>query len=150
MNTPPYALYAEDDANTAQLFVSVLAQHNPGFKVVHVWNGGEALEFLRARGRFDGREPQNPAVIFLDLEMPHGGGHEALVEIKADAALRAIPAVIFSAPGNTADVRRSYELGANAHVIKPANFRRFADFVRTLGEFWLTVNEAPPSFVSQN
>lgn len=150
MNSPPYVLYAEDDANTAQLFVSVLTQHKPGLKIVHVWNGEETMEFLHARGRFDGREPQNPAVIFLDLEMPGGGGHETLTQIRADAALRTLPAVIFSAPGNAAEVRRSYELGANAHVIKPANFRRFADFVRTLGDFWLTVNESPMSFVPQN
>ena len=147
MNSPPYALYAEDDANTAQLFLTVMANHNAAFKVVHVWNGEEALEFLRGRGRFDGRDPQNPAVIFIDLEMPRVDGLEVLTEIKADAELRTIPAVMFAGSINAEKLRRSYELGASAHVVKPVNFRRFADFVRILGDFWLTINAAPAACV---
>jgi CheY-like chemotaxis protein len=147
MNSVPYALYAEDDANTAQLFLSILSQHNPAFKVVHVRDGEETLEFLRSRGRFDGREPQNPAVIFLDLEMPWVDGLEVLMEIKGDADFRAIPAVVFAGTLNSEKLKRSYELGANAHVVKPADFRRFSHFVRTLGDFWLTINEAPTACV---
>jgi len=39
----------------------------------------------------------------------------------------------------------SYRLGANAYVRKPVAFGEFADAVRTLGLFWLLVNERPPA-----
>lgn len=147
MSPAPYALFAEDDANTAQLFVSVLSEHNAAYKVVHVPNGEEALEFLRGRGRFDGRETWNPSVIILDLEMLRMDGLEVLRELKGDADLRTIPVVILAGILNPEKLRKSYELGANAHVVKPVNFRKFADFVRTLGDFWLTMNESPAACV---
>jgi len=141
----PYALYAEDDPNTAQLFMTILSER--AFRIVHVSNGEEVLEFLRARGQFDGREPRNPAVVFLDLEMPRMDGLDVLREIKGDPELRSIPVVILAGTRNSAKLQKSYELGASAHLVKPVEFRRFADFVRTLGDFWLTMNESPAACV---
>jgi two-component system response regulator len=143
MNALPYALYAEDNATTAQLFIKILAGHNPAYRVVHVSDGEDALDFLRCRGRFDGRDPRNPAVIFLDVEMLRMDGLEALREIKADAQFGTIPIVMLAGTLDPQKMQKSYELGANAHLVKPVDFRRFANFVRTLGDFWLTMNQAP-------
>ena len=143
MNSSPYALYAEDNATTAQLFIKVLAGHNPTLRVVHVADGEEALDYLRGQGRFDGRDPRNPAVIFLDVEMQRMDGLEVLREIKADPEFGTIPIVMFAGTLDPATREQSYKLGANAHLVKPVDFRRFASFVRTLGDFWLTMNEAP-------
>jgi hypothetical protein len=38
----------------------------------------------------------------------------------------------------------SYSLGANAYVRKPVNFADFVEAARTLGLFWLMLNEPPP------
>jgi two-component system response regulator len=111
--------------------------------VVHVSEGEEALEFLRCRGQFDGRDPRNPAVIFLDLEMSCMDGLEVLREIKGDPHFGTIPIVMLAGTLDPVKMQKSYELGANAHLVKPVDFRRFANFVRTLGDFWLTMNQAP-------
>ena len=46
------------------------------------------------------------------------------------------------------DVIRSYDLGANGYVRKPVEFTEFAAVAKTLGLFWLLMNERPPARVS--
>lgn len=140
----PYALLAEDDANSVHLFLAVLARHNPAVKTIHVANGEEALAFLRRTGPFRTREQDQPAVVFLDLEMPRVDGIEVLQAMKSDTGLRRIPVVIIAGSQNEPKMRKCYELGANSFVVKPVDFRRFSEFVATLTKFWLTLNEPPP------
>ena len=80
MNSTPYALYAEDDANTAQLFLSILsASTTRRSKIVHVSErrGGVGVPARRG-GASMGANRRNPAVVFLDLEMPRMDGLERL------------------------------------------------------------------------
>jgi DNA-binding NarL/FixJ family response regulator len=42
------------------------------------------------------------------------------------------------------DVRDSYQLGANAYVTKPVEFRQFATILREIGTFWMHINQPPP------
>ena len=42
------------------------------------------------------------------------------------------------------DILTSYRNGANAYVRKPVNFAEFAEAIKTLGLFWLLLNEAVP------
>ena len=42
------------------------------------------------------------------------------------------------------DILDSYRNGANAYVRKPVRFSDFAEAVRTLGVFWLLLNEPAP------
>jgi two-component system, chemotaxis family, response regulator Rcp1 len=48
-----------------------------------------------------------------------------LAEVKGDQVLRMIPIAIFSTSEAQQDIVRSYELGANCYVSKPANLRDF-------------------------
>jgi two-component system response regulator len=43
------------------------------------------------------------------------------------------------------DVLRSYSLGANAYVRKPVEFVAFVEAAKTLGLFWLLLNEPAPT-----
>jgi DNA-binding NarL/FixJ family response regulator len=65
-------------------------------------------------------------------------------QIKADPALLIIPVVIMSSSGYPGDIRRSYELHANAYVVIPAEFGDFDDVIRTIGAFFLGLIESPP------
>ena len=44
------------------------------------------------------------------------------------------------------DLVRSYELGVNAFVVKPVEFKAFFEAIQDLGVFWAILNEPPPGF----
>jgi DNA-binding response OmpR family regulator len=58
--------------------------------------------------------------------------------------LRTIPVVVLTSSREEQDVVRTYDLGVNAYVVKPVEFKDFMDAVTVLGQFWAVVNEAPP------
>jgi cephalosporin-C deacetylase-like acetyl esterase len=64
-------------------------------------------------------------------------------ELKADDDLRAIPVVVLTTSQAEADIVRSYELHANAYVIKPIDAAKFADAIKQIDEFFLILTERP-------
>ncbi len=67
-----------------------------------------------------------------------------LRRLRADERTRLLPVVILTSSREEADVVRGYSLGANAYVRKPVDFVEFAEAVKTLGLFWLLLNESAP------
>lgn len=41
------------------------------------------------------------------------------------------------------DIAESYELGANAYVVKPVDFNEFTEAVKSMGIFWAILNQTP-------
>ena len=145
MSSPEkFILLAEDDPMVAELVLHTLATHTPAPRVVHVRDGVEALDFLYSRQQYERREPGTPTVVFLDLKMPRIDGLEVLRQVKGDERWRLLPIVIFTSSQDERDVRESYLLGANAYVVKPVEFRRFALVLQHLEIFWLGINHPPP------
>lgn len=140
-----YILLAEDDLVVAELVQHALAAHEPPPRVVHVRDGVETMDYLYARGRYEHRPPASPAVVLLDVKMPKLDGLEVLRLVKGDDRLRSIPVVMLTSSQDERDVRESYSLGANAYVVKPVEFRRFAAVLKQLETFWLEVNLPPPA-----
>jgi two-component system response regulator len=139
-----YILLAEDDAVVAELVQHALASHNPAPRVVHVRDGVDTLNFLYARGPYQHRDLINPAVVILDVKMPKLDGLEVLRQLKADDRLKCIPVVMLTSSQDERDVREAYQLGANAYVVKPVEFRRFAAVLKDLASFWMNINHPPP------
>ena len=59
-----------------------------------------------------------PAVVILDIKMPHRSGFQVLAWIRAQPLLRSLPVMILSSSDMEADAQKAYALGANAYVIK--------------------------------
>ncbi|HKA35817.1 MAG TPA: response regulator [Thermoanaerobaculia bacterium] len=136
-------LLVEDNPKDVELTLTALSEHNLANEVVVARDGEEALEYLRRRGRFAGREPGDPAVVLLDLKMPKVDGLEVLRQIKSDDALRTIPVVMLTSSREDKDLIDSYRLGTNAYVVKPVVFEHFVEAVRNIGGFWAILSEAP-------
>jgi two-component system, response regulator len=138
-----FILLAEDDAVVAELIMHVLAARVPAPQVVHVRDGVETLDFLHARERFRDRAPGNPSVVLLDVKMPRLDGLDVLRHVKGDAQLRTTPVVMLTSSQDERDIQQSYDLGANAYVVKPVEFRLFSTVLEQLETFWLRVNQPP-------
>jgi CheY-like chemotaxis protein len=137
-------LLVEDSPKDVELTLAALEQCQLANAVVVVRDGAEALDYLLARGAFEGREPGHPAVVLLDLKLPKVDGLEVLEIVKSDPALRQTPVVMLTSSREERDLVKSYSLGVNAFVVKPVGFEQFFEAIRDLGMFWAVLNEPPP------
>ncbi len=139
MDTKPFTvLLVEDDLN--DIFLVKRA-----FKAAHIQNplqvvtdGQEAIGYLRGDGKYSDRQAYPlPKLIVMDIKMPRKSGFEVLEWVKGDGRpLRLIPIVIVSSSDNPADVNHAYELGANAYMVKPVNFRAVEHLFESITHYW--------------
>ena len=135
-------LLVEDNPDDADLTVRALKKNNIANEVKVVYDGVEALDYLFATGPYADRDPNVlPTVILLDLKLPKLDGLEVLKRLREHERTCMLPVVILTSSREQEDVVRGYALGANAYVRKPVDFVQFGEAVRTLGLFWLVVNE---------
>jgi CheY-like chemotaxis protein len=144
MTTNKWILLAEDNPHDADLAMRALAASQVHEEVVLAHDGLEALDCLHHRGKFESAADTTPAVILLDLKMPKVDGLEVLRQIKSDGRLKNIPVVVFTSSREETDIARCYDLGANAYVVKPVDFKQFRDVLREVRAFWITFNEPAP------
>jgi CheY-like chemotaxis protein len=136
-------LLVEDSPQDIELTLAALEENRLANEVIVVRDGEAALDFLYKRGIFKLRTPGNPAVILLDLKLPKVDGLEVLECIKGDPNLKAIPVVMLTSSREERDLVNSYELGVNAYIVKPVDFKDFVGAIKELGLFWTVINEPP-------
>ena len=137
-------LLAEDDPRDVELILEALAEQNLANQVTVVKDGVDAMEFLRCEGKYKLRQRGNPAVVLLDIKMPRMDGILVLQAIRSDPALKTLPVVMLTSSREEPDLKQSYEMGANAYVVKPVDFQDFMQAVKQIGVFWAVINELPP------
>ena len=137
-------LLVEDDKRDLELTLVALERSQLANEVVVVRDGAQALDYLNRHGDHADRAEGNPAVILLDLKLPKVNGLEVLESVRATESLRSIPVVMLTSSHEESDVLKSYELGVNAYVVKPVEFKQFVSAIADLGIFWAVLNEPPP------
>jgi CheY-like chemotaxis protein len=105
-------------------------------QLIHTVNGEEALEYLR------GESNDQPCVILLDLNMPKMNGIEFLKIIKEDEKLKRIPVVVLTTSKEEQDVIESFKLSIAGYIVKPADYKKFVETIRTVELYW-TLSELP-------
>lgn len=142
----PIILLVEDNPTDEKLTVRAFNKCGVANEVVVVRDGAEALDYLQGTGTYADRELNElPAIMLLDLNLPRIGGLEVLQRLRAEERTKYLPIVILTSSKEEEDILRSYALGANAYVRKPVDFAEFAAATKTLGIFWLLLNEPPPT-----
>jgi two-component system, response regulator len=138
-------MLVEDNPNDETLTLRALKKSNIMNPVIVTRDGAEALDYLFARGTYQGRDVNNlPEIVLLDLKLPKVDGLEVLRQVRADERTRVLPIVVLTSSIEEQDLLRGYQLGANSYVRKPVDFNQFVDAVRQLGLYWLVLNERPP------
>lgn len=137
-------LLVEDNPNDLELTLVALERSQLANDVVIKRDGAEALDYLLRRGEYQDRADGNPAVLLLDLKLPKVDGLEVLKTVRETPALRSIPVVMLTSSREEPDLMRAYEMGVNAYVVKPVEFKDFVAAISDLGIFWAVLNEPPP------
>lgn len=111
---------AEDDNSSYILTEHTLRRADIENEIIWLKDGHETLAFFyENNGIFDENKKY---ILLLDIHMPKVDGMQVLKKIRRDDRFRHNVSVIMLTvdedPDNT---RRCYELGCNAHVIKPAD-----------------------------
>ncbi|NEX63161.1 response regulator [Noviherbaspirillum galbum] len=137
-------LLVEDNPNDLELTLIALERSNLANEVIVLRDGAEALDYLNGEGDWLNRPAGNPAVVLLDLKLPKVDGLEVLRHIRSKDKLKSMPVVMLTSSSEEQDLLRSYELGVNAYVVKPVDFKDFVRAIADLGIFWAVLNEPPP------
>lgn len=138
-------LLVEDNPNDIELTIEALSECNLANRMVVLNDGVQAMEYLQYKGEYQNREVEDPAVILLDIKMPRMDGIEVLQEVKNDPQLKIIPVVMLTSSREEPDLKKCYELGVNAYIVKPVNIKDFFESVKSVGIFWALLNEVPNS-----
>lgn len=118
----PLALVVEDDIDLASIFAEALAAAEFETEVIH--DGQKALDRLKE---------VSPALILLDMHLPHVQGDDILHSIRKDARLEETRVVIATADAGAAQSQTGSL--ADTVLIKPVRFaqlRHLASRLRPL------------------
>lgn len=81
-----------------------------GYEVVSAYDGAEGLRIARER---------RPDLIISDVEMPKMDGYELCRLIKENADTAHVPVLISSTLGESSDLERGFDAGADDYMVKP-------------------------------
>ncbi len=130
-------LLVEDDLNDIFLVKRAFRMARLETPLQVVTDGEEALHYLRGERRYADRSAYPlPRLIVMDIKMPRLTGFDVLEAIKRDGPLRRIPIVIVSSSNRVEDINHAYELGANAYMVKPMDFRAVEHLFQSITHYW--------------
>lgn len=139
-------LLVEDNQDDMDLALHALRREKLANNIFVVRDGEEALDFLFCRGAFADRSFDHPPkLVLLDLKLPKVDGMEVLKQIKGDPRTKTIPVVMMTSSKEERDLVSSYSLGANSFIQKPVDFDQFRETVKTIGLYWLIINQPAPA-----
>lgn len=146
-------LLVEDNPVHARIMMRAL-ELGEDDQVHHVEDGADALAYLHVEDNGNGNGNGNggdgeadsaelPDLVLLDLQLPTVDGFEVLEAMRQSDATRHVPVIVISTSDQQHDIARAYGAGANAFLIKPADFGRFIEQMKALRQFWCEAAELP-------
>ena len=96
-----------------------------GNKTYTAHDGVEAVEAI---------EKYRPEVVLLDIGLPRLDGHEVCRRVRAQTWGREIVMIALTGWGQEEDRRKSEEAGFNGHLVKPVDYDRLLELVRSSTE----------------
>ena len=110
MKFKPQILVVEDEPLSQDMLVRRLSSR--GMRVATVSDGQQCLDWLKANV---------PDLVLLDVQMPRMSGLEVLSRIREHFTHDALPVILVTALGESEDIVRGLDQGANDYIVKPVN-----------------------------
>lgn len=127
-------LLIEDDPDDAELTIHALKKYNLVNNLLHIDDGEKALDFLY------GAEDIYPKLILLDLKMPRVDGIQILRKLKQDPDKQQIPVIVLVSSSEGKNYVESFQLKADAYMVKPVDFKKFFRAIADIGLTWTIVD----------
>ncbi len=144
--TPAVILLVEDNPADQELIRRAVEKVTILKELRIVEDGEEALDYLFRRGKYQAPATSpRPDLLLLDLNLPRVDGYQVLEEIRADAKLRPLPVLVLTTSCQEKDIIRSYELGCNSFITKPAGLDQLAGLVQAIENYWFETAVLPPT-----
>ncbi len=138
-------LLVEDNRMDIELTLDAFREARLENDIRVVTTGEAALDYLLARGDYSDRENHPiPSLVLLDLKLPGISGIDVLRTLKQTPVLKRLPVIILTSSKEEADRIAGYDYGVNSYLVKPISFPGFLEVVKTISEYWLTLNVAAP------
>jgi CheY-like chemotaxis protein len=135
-------LIAEDDAGHARLIEKNLTRAGLHNNIQRFDNGQAVLDFLFRRGPGPHRALDRPYLLLLDIRMPQVDGVEVLRQLKEDPELRKIPVLVLTTTDDPREVERCHAIGCASYIVKPVDYDKFAEAIKSLG-LYISLVEVP-------
>jgi CheY-like chemotaxis protein len=137
-------LLAEDGEDHAVLIRHAFAQADLKNPLHVVWNGEEAISYLKGTGKYSNRDEYPlPDLLLLDLKMPRVDGFEVLKWIRQQPGLAPLRVLVLRSSSELRDVNRAYQLGANSFLVKPIDFEDVIRLSQMIQKYWLHASKTP-------
>lgn len=130
-------LYVEDNEDYISFVKRALKKIDENIELRTVTDGQSALEYVSSRTDNDTFK-----LIMLDINLPGITGIELLKRFRQEEGMALTPIIMFSTSDNPADVKRSYDNGANAYMIKPIGIAPLTESLKSMYDFWVGYNYA--------
>ncbi|MBW1993347.1 MAG: response regulator [Deltaproteobacteria bacterium] len=138
-------LLVEDNRMDIELTLDALREARLDNDIRVVETGEAALDYLLGRGEFADRSAHPlPDIVLLDIKLPGISGIDVLKTIKGTPGLKRLPVIILTSSRDEGDRITSYDHGVNSYLVKPISFDGFLEVIKTLTDYWLTLNINAP------
>ena len=118
-----------DDSDMNRAMLREILKDN--YSILEAGNGVECLSCVEHMG-------SSLSLILLDLNMPEMDGFEVLAELSRLGYMDDIPVIIISGTDSTADICRTYDLGATDYIHRPFNtqviYRRVSNTITLMAK----------------
>src|SRR3954452_20758822 len=139
-------LLVEHSPPEVELLLRPLRELDGNTRIEVARDGEEALDFLFARNAFRHRAGSPvPRLMLLALKLPRLDGIDVLRAVRGNSRTRMTPIVVLTSSADSRELTQCYELGANSCVQKPVRYEEFRGAIRSVAQYWLGVNQAPPA-----
>jgi CheY-like chemotaxis protein len=137
-------LLVEDNDDDAFLMQCVFRKSGVSNPLQVVSDGEEAIAYLKGETPYTDRQKYpRPVLVLLDLNMPRKNGLEVLQWIRQQPELKRTTIYILTASSRSVDVKRAFDLGANAYIVKPSKVEALVKTIQTWHAF-AQINSFPP------
>ncbi|MBU4254770.1 MAG: response regulator [Acidobacteria bacterium] len=123
-------LLVEDDIVDQMTVKRALKEIHVTNRLIIANNGEEALFYLQ------NDTYEKPTLVLLDINMPKMNGIEFLKVVKEDDILKKIPVIVLSSSKEDSDRIDSFDLGVAGYMVKPVDYKKFVDVIRTIHIYW--------------